>query len=447
MQLIAWSIPVFVALIVLEYALARRARRDLYRLSVSVSDVGCGVVQQLFGVLTTAAFVGLYFFVYEARLFDLDPRAASTWLLAMLAVDFIYYWWHRASHEVGVLWATHVVHHHSEDYNLAVALRQGIFTAGPLIVFGLPLALLGVPPVVYLTSKALNSLYQFWIHTELIGDLGPAEAVLNTPQHHRVHHAVNPRYLDKNYGGILIVWDRLFGTFARVDEAPVYGTTRRLQSLNPLWAQFEHIVELARRAAAERGLLKGAGARGASGLDAAWAVGAAVRGRVGGAGRRAISRACLFGHGGLRPAAGGRHRRRVDGRADRRGHLAGLAGGAGLRDGDRRRGRPRRPGRAPPLGGAARGRAAGDDAGGGRPGARARVSPRAGPSSTLARLAMRAPHVHMCDRTCLRGHVLENIGPARRGRPRGPGRASPLGHTARGREGDAGGGRAGARAG
>ncbi|WP_434420756.1 sterol desaturase family protein [Nannocystis pusilla] len=259
MQLIAWSIPVFVALIVLEYALARRARRDLYRLSVSVSDVGCGVVQQLFGVLTTAAFVGLYLLVYDGRLLDLDPRAASTWLLAMLAVDFIYYWWHRASHEVGVLWATHVVHHHSEDYNLAVALRQGIFTAGPLIVFGLPLALLGVPPVVYLTCKALNSLYQFWIHTELIGDLGPAEAVLNTPQHHRVHHAVNPRYLDKNYGGILIVWDRLFGTFARVDEAPVYGTTRRLQSLNPLWAQFEHFVELARRAAAERGLFKKCG--------------------------------------------------------------------------------------------------------------------------------------------------------------------------------------------
>ncbi|MCY1072695.1 sterol desaturase family protein [Nannocystis sp. RBIL2] len=256
MQLIAWSIPVFVALIVLEYALARRARRDLYRLSVSVSDVGCGVVQQLFGVLTTAAFVALYFFVYEARLFDFDPRAASTWLLAMLAVDFIYYWWHRASHEVGILWATHVVHHHSEDYNLAVALRQGIFTAGPLIVFGLPLALLGVPPLVYLTCKALNSLYQFWIHTELIGGLGPAEAVLNTPQHHRVHHAVNPRYLDKNYGGISIVWDRLFGTFARVDEAPVYGTTRRLQSLNPLWAQFEHFVELARRAAAERGFFK-----------------------------------------------------------------------------------------------------------------------------------------------------------------------------------------------
>jgi sterol desaturase/sphingolipid hydroxylase (fatty acid hydroxylase superfamily) len=256
MHLIAWSIPVFVAFIVLEYWLARRARRDLYRLSVSVSDVGCGVVQQLFGVLTTAAFVALYFFVYEWRLVDLDPHAATTWLLAMVGVDLVYYWWHRASHEVGLLWATHVVHHHSEDYNLAVALRQGIFTAGPLIVFGLPLALLGVPPLVFLISKAINSLYQFWIHTELIGSLGPVEAVLNTPQHHRVHHAVNPRYLDKNYGGILIVWDRLFGTFARLDEAPVYGTTRRLRSLNPLWAQFEHFVELARRAAEERGLFK-----------------------------------------------------------------------------------------------------------------------------------------------------------------------------------------------
>jgi alkylglycerol monooxygenase len=251
-QLIAWSIPVFVALIALEYFLARRAGRDLYRLSVSVSDVGCGVVQQLFGVLTAATLAALYIVVYEWRLFEFDAKSVTTWALAMLGVDFIYYWWHRASHEVGLLWATHVVHHHSEDYNLAVALRQGIFTAGTLIVFGLPLALLGVPPLVFFVSKAVNSLYQFWIHTEMIGDLGPAERVLNTPQHHRVHHAVNPRYLDKNYGGILIVWDRLFGTFARVDEVPVYGTTKRLGSLNPLWAQFEHFVELGRRVRAGR---------------------------------------------------------------------------------------------------------------------------------------------------------------------------------------------------
>ena len=104
----------------------------------------------------------------------------------MLGVDLVYYWWHRASHECGVLWATHVAHHHSEDFNLAVALRQGIFTRTTSTLFGLPLALLGIPPVVYLVSSALNTLYQFWIHTELIGDLGAAEAVLNTPTHHRV---------------------------------------------------------------------------------------------------------------------------------------------------------------------------------------------------------------------------------------------------------------------
>ncbi|MCY1061323.1 sterol desaturase family protein [Nannocystis sp. SCPEA4] len=254
MQLIAWSIPVFVAFIVLEYFLARRAGRDLYRLSVSVSDVGCGVVEQLFGVLTAAGLAALYFLVYEWRLVELDAGAVTTWVFAMIAVDLIYYWWHRASHEVAVLWATHVVHHHSEDYNLAVALRQGVFTASTLVVFGLPLALLGVPPLVFFTSKAINALYQFWIHTEMIGSLGPVERVLNTPQHHRVHHAVNPRYLDKNYGGILIVWDRLFGTFAPVDEPTVYGTTKRLRSLNPLWAQFEEFVELGRRVRAGRNL-------------------------------------------------------------------------------------------------------------------------------------------------------------------------------------------------
>lgn len=254
MHLIAWSIPVFVVFIALEVFLARRAGRDLYRLSVSVSDVGCGVVEQLLGVLTAAAFAATYFVAYEWRRFELDAGSAWTWALALIGVDLSYYWWHRASHEVNVLWAAHVVHHHSEDYNLAVALRQGAFTAPTLIVFGLPLALLGVPPLVYLTCKALDTLYQFWIHTELVGDLGPLEGVLNTPRHHRVHHAVNPAYLDKNYGGISIIWDRVFGTFARLDEAPVYGTTKRLRSLNPLWAQVEHFVELARRVRGGRGV-------------------------------------------------------------------------------------------------------------------------------------------------------------------------------------------------
>lgn len=249
MNLIAWSIPIFVAAIALELWLARRRHRDLYRFSVAVADMSCGVTQQLFGVLTTAGLMLMYWGVYQARLIELDPGAATTWLFGMVGVDLSYYVWHRVSHESNVFWAAHAVHHHSEDYNLAVALRQGLFTTATQIVFGLPLALLGLPPAVYLVCRALNALYQFWIHTELIGPLGPAERVLNTPSHHRVHHAVNPEYLDRNYGGILIVWDRLFGSFAPEVAAPVYGTTKRLRSLNPLYANLEPFREVGRRIA------------------------------------------------------------------------------------------------------------------------------------------------------------------------------------------------------
>lgn len=247
MHVIAWSIPVFIAAIALELVLARRRGRDAYRFSVAISDMSCGVTQQLFGVLTTVGVMALYLAVYELRVVELDARSATTWLFGMVGVDLAYYFWHRVSHESNLMWAAHVVHHHSEDYNLAVALRQGLFTTPTNIVFALPLALLGLPPAVYLVCRAINSLYQFWIHSELIGRLGPAEAVLNTASHHRVHHAINPEYLDKNYGGILIVWDRLFGTFEPEGARPVYGTTHRLKSLNPLWANFEYLAEIGRR--------------------------------------------------------------------------------------------------------------------------------------------------------------------------------------------------------
>jgi alkylglycerol monooxygenase len=151
---------------------------------------------------------------------------------------------------VNVLWAAHIVHHQSEDYNLAVALRQGVFTPITSLPFSLPLAVLGVPPIIYVAADALDTLYQFWIHTESVRSLGPLEAVLNTPSHHRVHHGRNPQYLDRNYGGILIIWDRLFGTFAPERERVVYGITNPLQSYNPLWAQLHHFAELARRARA-----------------------------------------------------------------------------------------------------------------------------------------------------------------------------------------------------
>jgi alkylglycerol monooxygenase len=251
MQIIAWSIPGFILFIALEAWLARRRGREIYRLPIALADMSCGITSQLFNLLTFGLGVAIYAWVYQHRWFE--PGVGWAWLIGIVGVDFLYYWWHRASHEVNFLWAAHIVHHHSEDYNYAVALRQALVTGLTILPFLLPLALLGVPPVIYAACKGLNSLYQFWIHTELIGRLGPLERVLNTPSHHRVHHATNPQYLDKNYGGIVITWDRLFGSFAAERERPVYGTTKPLRSLNPLWANLHRLLEIAGLSARARG--------------------------------------------------------------------------------------------------------------------------------------------------------------------------------------------------
>src|SRR4051812_7775689 len=160
-----------------------------------------------------------------------------TWLVAIAGVDFLYYWWHRLSHRVNLLWAAHVVHHQSEDYNLAVALRQSVTTSATLFPFYALLAFAGVPPLQLAVSTSLSTLYQFWIHTELVPRVPWLERLLNSPSAHRVHHAINVRYLDKNHAATLMVWDRLFGTFEPETEAPVYGLTRPLASFNPVWSQ------------------------------------------------------------------------------------------------------------------------------------------------------------------------------------------------------------------
>ena len=245
---IALAVPFFFLLIGIELLVARARRRSVYRLADAVGDLGCGIAQQVVLVFAGAGLLAAYAAVHDRfRLHAFSAASPVPWLLAFVGVDLVYYWWHRLSHEVNVLWAAHVVHHQSEDYNLAVALRQAVATSFTSLPFDLPLALLGIPPVVFATVSAFSTLYQFWIHTELLGKLGPLEAVLNTPSHHRVHHAVNPRYLDRNYGATLIVWDRLFGTFAEEREPPLYGTVKPLGSFNPLFAQVASWVELWRR--------------------------------------------------------------------------------------------------------------------------------------------------------------------------------------------------------
>lgn len=236
------AIPGFFVLMAVELAAARVMGRAVYRLNDAISSIGLGVLSQVVGVFTKLLTIGIYAWVVErVALFALPADNAWVWIGALLLYDFCYYWLHRAGHEVGILWAAHVVHHQSERYNLSTALRQT--GSGALFgwVFYLPLAVLGVPVEVFAVVAVIDLIYQYWIHTELVPKLGWFDRVFASPSNHRVHHAVNDRYLDRNYGGILILWDRLFGTFAeeRDDEPPVYGTRAPLRSWNPLWANLE----------------------------------------------------------------------------------------------------------------------------------------------------------------------------------------------------------------
>jgi sterol desaturase/sphingolipid hydroxylase (fatty acid hydroxylase superfamily) len=245
MKLIVASIPLFFILIAIEMIAARLLERRVYRFADSFADLGCGMIEQLLGVLVKGALFAAYLGLYDrARLFELPEGSWVVLATCLLGVDFLYYWFHRMSHEIGAFWAAHSVHHQSEEYNLSVALRQGAFQSFFSWVFYLPLAVLGFPPATFITCSALNTLYQFWIHTRLIGRLGPLEWVLNTPSHHRVHHGRNPRYIDRNHAGSLIIWDRMFGTFVAETDEPVYGIVKPLASANPLWANFAGWADL-----------------------------------------------------------------------------------------------------------------------------------------------------------------------------------------------------------
>ena len=245
MKLIVASIPLFFILIAIEMLAARILERRVYRFADSFADLGCGMIEQLLGVLVKGLLFAAYLGLYErSRLFDLPEGSWMVFAVCLLGVDFLYYWFHRMSHEIGAFWAAHSVHHQSEEYNLSVALRQGAFQSFFSWVFYLPLAVFGFPPATFITCSALNTLYQFWIHTRLIGKLGPLEWVFNTPSHHRVHHGRNPRYIDRNHAGSLIIWDRMFGTFVEETDEPVYGVVKPLSSTNPLWANLAAWADL-----------------------------------------------------------------------------------------------------------------------------------------------------------------------------------------------------------
>ncbi|GAB3322849.1 sterol desaturase family protein [Haliea atlantica] len=238
-----FALPLYLAAVALEAWYSARHRLDRYRLSDSLTSFGmlalAGLAELLPRLLALAAFVYLH---EVSPLRDVVERQWWAWLLLILLDDFTYYWFHRANHEVRLLWAGHVNHHSSRYLNFATALRQGVGERVPKFLFWLWLPLLGFDPAMIITVISINLFYQFWIHTQSVGRLHPwIEAVFNTPCHHRVHHGSNVRYLDRNHGGMLIVWDRLFGTFApETDEEPVrYGLTRNLDN-DGIWNVLTH---------------------------------------------------------------------------------------------------------------------------------------------------------------------------------------------------------------
>ena len=241
-NIIAYVVPVFTLMIFCEFLYGYLRKRNNYRLNDTVTSIGLGLMSRYPALLGLGVQGLVYAFI--AKQFNLgflgsyDPYV---WVIAFVLYDLSYYWLHRSHHQIKVLWASHVVHHHGEEFNLSTALRQ---TGTDFLfkwIFYTPMLLLGIPVEIFVTVAALNLIYQFWVHTEHIGRLGVLDYILVTPSNHRIHHAQNKEYIDANYGGVFILWDRMFGTFIdeREDLKPIYGTSKPLNSWNPLWANLE----------------------------------------------------------------------------------------------------------------------------------------------------------------------------------------------------------------
>src|SRR5215475_16136526 len=242
-DLITLAIPAFVALLVAEAIAGAVMQRDIYEFKDAAASITMGLGNVFVDLFAKAMLFGILTWLHRLAIFPIGFQWWA-WVLLFFGDEFSYYWFHRVSHECRLFWASHVVHHSSQRYNLSTALRQtwtGTFTS---FIFWMWLPIVGFQPVMILTMKAISLLYQFWIHTELVHSMGPLEKILNTPSHHRVHHGANPRYIDRNHGGTLIIWDKLFGTFEPESEIPVFGLTRNIRTYNPVRIAFHEWADI-----------------------------------------------------------------------------------------------------------------------------------------------------------------------------------------------------------
>lgn len=245
MSLILFAIPFFLCCIAIELYTSRRMGKQVYRFHDAMTSLNIGFISETIRSIVKLMTIVVYALVLDqVASVSWDVSQPAVWIVAFFMYDFFYYWAHRSGHEVNLLWASHVVHHSSEEFNLSTALRQSWTNQIFYWVFYLPMAIVGIPVTVFVITALISALYQFWSHTRLVGKLGWMDRVFVTPSNHRCHHGRNPYCIDKNYGGILIVWDRLFGTYAeeRDDEPVVYGTLTPLNSWSPLWGNVKNYV-------------------------------------------------------------------------------------------------------------------------------------------------------------------------------------------------------------
>ena len=257
-QYIKYAIPLFSLTIVIEFILAKkRGKQDHYRVNDTINNLTMGIFSQITDIIAGLTLFLTYAWIYQNyRLLTLE-NTWYIWVLCYIAHDFLYYLFHLISHKVNIIWGSHEPHHSSEEFNYSVALRQGAFQTFFSSPIFFSLAFLGFDPVMWLICVQLNLIFQFLPHTRLIGKMWwPIEFIFSTPSHHRVHHAKNPKYIDKNFGGTFIIWDRMFGTFKEEgDEEPVYGIITPLQSWNPIWGQTKNWIMLFKRFLSMEGLL------------------------------------------------------------------------------------------------------------------------------------------------------------------------------------------------
>lgn len=238
------AIPVFFGLMTIELVFEAITKKYTYRLNDAMTNINLGVLNQITNIFNKIITVGIFTFIFDQFAFAHIPPRAISFVILFVLYDFCFYWSHRMAHQISLFWGGHVVHHQSEDFNLSVALRQSSTAFIWSTPFYLPLAFMGFDPVQFVMVGGFNLLYQFWIHTEHIGKLGWLEYIINTPSHHRVHHGRDPKYIDTNYAGVFIIWDRMFGTFKEEEETPTYGITKPVNSWNPVYANFAHYIDL-----------------------------------------------------------------------------------------------------------------------------------------------------------------------------------------------------------